>query len=318
MASATCPGSAPGRPLARRPAEAIWSGAPPPAAGRSRPATCSSRRGYEAPPRSCTTPASIPQERLEIARTRAGQRPLHGADRVPRDRQARDAQPAARAAHPGRRRRGAQPRGPARLQGRDRPRDPRRLRPDRDRPADRRCRSASRSAPARWAARSPASTLDGRSTANWCSTDPTTDPTFFVGYLDGRAPAPDDEPLAHRRPRPPGRGRLPVLRGPHRRRDHLRGLPDRAVRGRVRAGLPRGGRRSGGRRRARRRARPVVRAVVVLRDGFAPSDDLATELQDHVKHETAPYKYPRIVDFAPELPKTASGKVQRAATAADA
>jgi acyl-coenzyme A synthetase/AMP-(fatty) acid ligase len=37
-----------------------------------------------------------------------------------------------------------------------------------------------------------------------------------------------------------------------------------------------------------------------------------TELQDHVKHETAPYKYPRIVDFAPELPKTASGKVQRA------
>jgi acyl-coenzyme A synthetase/AMP-(fatty) acid ligase len=56
----------------------------------------------------------------------------------------------------------------------------------------------------------------------------------------------------------------------------------------------------------------VVRAVVVLRDGFAPSDGLASELQDHVKHETAPYKYPRIVDFAPELPKTASGKVQRA------
>jgi acetyl-CoA synthetase len=56
----------------------------------------------------------------------------------------------------------------------------------------------------------------------------------------------------------------------------------------------------------------VVRAVVVLRDGFSPSDALVTELQDHVKHETAPYKYPRIVDFAPELPKTASGKVQRA------
>jgi acyl-coenzyme A synthetase/AMP-(fatty) acid ligase len=56
----------------------------------------------------------------------------------------------------------------------------------------------------------------------------------------------------------------------------------------------------------------VVRAVVVLRDGFAPSDGLASELQDHVKHETAPYKYPRIVEFAPELPKTASGKVQRA------
>jgi acyl-coenzyme A synthetase/AMP-(fatty) acid ligase len=56
----------------------------------------------------------------------------------------------------------------------------------------------------------------------------------------------------------------------------------------------------------------VVRAVVVLREGFSPSEDLVTELQDHVKNETAPYKYPRIVDFAAELPKTASGKVQRA------
>jgi acyl-coenzyme A synthetase/AMP-(fatty) acid ligase len=57
----------------------------------------------------------------------------------------------------------------------------------------------------------------------------------------------------------------------------------------------------------------VVRAVVVLRDGHAPSDALARELQDHVKAQTAPYKYPRIVDFAGELPKTASGKVRRAA-----
>jgi len=57
----------------------------------------------------------------------------------------------------------------------------------------------------------------------------------------------------------------------------------------------------------------VVRAVVVLRDGWVPGDDLARRLQDHVKAETAPYKYPRIVDWAAELPKTASGKVQRAA-----
>jgi acyl-coenzyme A synthetase/AMP-(fatty) acid ligase len=57
----------------------------------------------------------------------------------------------------------------------------------------------------------------------------------------------------------------------------------------------------------------VVRAVVVLRDGHEPSDALARELQDHVKAQTAPYKYPRIVDFAAELPKTASGKVRRAA-----
>jgi acetyl-CoA synthetase len=56
----------------------------------------------------------------------------------------------------------------------------------------------------------------------------------------------------------------------------------------------------------------VVRAVVVLRDGHAPSPALTRELQDHVRAETAPYKYPRIVDYATELPKTASGKVRRA------
>ena len=57
----------------------------------------------------------------------------------------------------------------------------------------------------------------------------------------------------------------------------------------------------------------VVRAVVVLRDGFAPRPELASELQAHVKRETAPYKYPRIIEFAAELPKTASGKIRRAA-----
>jgi acyl-coenzyme A synthetase/AMP-(fatty) acid ligase len=57
----------------------------------------------------------------------------------------------------------------------------------------------------------------------------------------------------------------------------------------------------------------IVRAVVVLRDGgHAPSPELVRELQEHVKRETAPYKYPRIVEFAHELPKTASGKVKRA------
>ena len=55
----------------------------------------------------------------------------------------------------------------------------------------------------------------------------------------------------------------------------------------------------------------VVRAIVVVRPGVAPSDDLARELQDHVKAQTAPYKYPRIVEFADALPKTASGKVRR-------
>jgi acetyl-CoA synthetase len=56
----------------------------------------------------------------------------------------------------------------------------------------------------------------------------------------------------------------------------------------------------------------VVRAIVVLRDGYAPGDALAAELQEHVKEQTAPYKYPRIVEFAEELPKTASGKIRRA------
>ena len=56
----------------------------------------------------------------------------------------------------------------------------------------------------------------------------------------------------------------------------------------------------------------VVRAVVVLRDGAEASDALRRELQEHVKFETAPYKYPRIVDFADELPKTSSGKIRRA------
>ncbi len=62
----------------------------------------------------------------------------------------------------------------------------------------------------------------------------------------------------------------------------------------------------------------VVRAVVVLRDGYSPSPALGRELQEHVKRETAPYKYPRIIDFAAELPKTSSGKVKRAALRAEA
>jgi acyl-coenzyme A synthetase/AMP-(fatty) acid ligase len=55
----------------------------------------------------------------------------------------------------------------------------------------------------------------------------------------------------------------------------------------------------------------VVKAVVVLREG-EPSDRLARELQEHVKSVTAPYKYPRLVEFAEELPKTTSGKIKRA------
>jgi acyl-coenzyme A synthetase/AMP-(fatty) acid ligase len=56
----------------------------------------------------------------------------------------------------------------------------------------------------------------------------------------------------------------------------------------------------------------VVTAVVVLRDGFEGGAALARELQEHVKRATAPYKYPRVVRFVDELPKTASGKIKRA------
>ena len=55
----------------------------------------------------------------------------------------------------------------------------------------------------------------------------------------------------------------------------------------------------------------VVKATIVLVKGTESSDALAKELQDHVKHVTAPYKYPRIVEFVEELPKTISGKIQR-------
>jgi acetyl-CoA synthetase len=55
----------------------------------------------------------------------------------------------------------------------------------------------------------------------------------------------------------------------------------------------------------------VVKATIVLTKGHAPSDELKLELQDHVKGVTAPYKYPRIVEFTDELPKTISGKIRR-------
>ncbi len=57
----------------------------------------------------------------------------------------------------------------------------------------------------------------------------------------------------------------------------------------------------------------LVAAFVVLRAGVAGSDELARELQDYVKAETAPYKYPRVVRFVDELPMTHSGKIHRAA-----
>lgn len=55
----------------------------------------------------------------------------------------------------------------------------------------------------------------------------------------------------------------------------------------------------------------IVKATVVLAKSYTASDDLVVELQDHVKKVTAPYKYPRIIEFVKELPKTISGKIRR-------
>jgi acetyl-CoA synthetase len=57
----------------------------------------------------------------------------------------------------------------------------------------------------------------------------------------------------------------------------------------------------------------VVKATVVLGAEWKPkaSDALVKELQNHVKRVTAPYKYPRIIEFVDELPKTISGKIRR-------
>jgi acetyl-CoA synthetase len=55
----------------------------------------------------------------------------------------------------------------------------------------------------------------------------------------------------------------------------------------------------------------VVKASIVLVNGVEPTEQLKKDIQTYVKKNTAPYKYPRIVEFKTELPKTISGKIQR-------
>ena len=138
-----------------------------------------------------------PARAARADRPRARRRALHGADRVPRDRQARDDPGPDRPARRRRRRRGAQPRGAARLARGDRPLDPRRLRPDRDRPAHRHAARRSPPSPARWASRCRA--CGSTSTTASSSLDPQTDPTFFLRYLGEDAGT--GRSVAHRRPR---------------------------------------------------------------------------------------------------------------------
>jgi acetyl-CoA synthetase len=55
----------------------------------------------------------------------------------------------------------------------------------------------------------------------------------------------------------------------------------------------------------------IVKATIVLAPGHEPTDHLKHVLQQHVKEVTAPYKYPRVVEFVEALPKTISGKIRR-------
>ena len=55
----------------------------------------------------------------------------------------------------------------------------------------------------------------------------------------------------------------------------------------------------------------IVKAFVVLAKGHPPTDETAQALQEHVKTQTAPYKYPREIEFRASLPKTISGKIRR-------
>ncbi|MDQ8046542.1 MAG: AMP-binding protein [Solirubrobacteraceae bacterium] len=144
--------------------------------------------------------------------------------------------------------------------------------------------------------------------------DPSTVPTFFLGYLD----VDTGRPVPHEGPWPTGdrvrqdadgnlffvgRGDDVIVSsgyriGPFEVESVLVDHPAVAEAAAVAAPDPERG--------------SVVRAVVVLRDGHEPGDALAAELQAHVRERTAPYKYPRVVDFVDELPKTPSGKVRRA------
>src|SRR5829696_1900665 len=124
------------------------------------------------------------------------------------------------------------------------------------------------------------------------------------GCLPGRL-------LPHRGSGVQGRGRVPVVRGPLRRRDPLSRLPHRPLRSRERP------HRAPGRRRERGGAiigrGPRERGQGLRRPGadYELSDGLAREIQDFCRAQTAPYKDPRRIEFLPELPKTTSGKIRR-------
>ena len=298
--SATSPGSACRRRewMAAQPGELVWSTAAP---GWSK----SARNSFIAPwlggaAALLQDERFDPAERLATDPRRGRERAVHGADRVPAHRGGRADRRAAVAAPRDHRRRGAGRAGVRGVARADRAGDRRRLRADRDRSGDRRA-----------AGRDRAARLDGPAAARHrgveivdgeLCVDPATVPTFFLGYDGGAVPAgmwhtgdqvrqdedgwlffvarADDVIISLRLPHRAGRGRVDAARASGRAR-------------------VRGARRAGRGARADRRAPPSCCAT-----GVDASDELVAELQEHVRAETAPYKYPRRIWFVDELPKT--------------
>ena len=235
-------------------------------------------------------------------RERGRQRPLPGTDRVPGPCEAGRATATAVAAANGLGRGGAQSGSDRGLVRGHRARDLRRLRPDRDR--------APGGQP--WRRRDPRR-LDGNGAARHRAAGrgrrargPSRElPDILFALPRWRAVQRRVVADGGRGARGPGR--LSVVRGPRRRPDHVGRLPDRPVRGRVGAAHPprcrrgRRGRRPG---RGARIGRPGDRRPARWRALGAARPGAAGARQDD--------KYPRVVEFADELPKTASGKIKRA------
>ena len=55
----------------------------------------------------------------------------------------------------------------------------------------------------------------------------------------------------------------------------------------------------------------IVKATIILQPNYEPSDELTKDIQNHVKRVTAPYKYPRMIEYVDEIPETISGKIRR-------
>ena len=198
-------------------------------------------------------------------------------------------------------------------------RHPRRLRPDRDGPADRACPTASAVRPGLDGQPAPRVRARGRRRGRPAA--PTRASCASIRRPCRRSSAATsasrrsrDARVAHRRPGAPRRRRLPVVRGPPRRRDPLGRLPDRPVRGRVGAGRAPGGRRGGGRRGARRRsAARWSRPSWCCATGHAGRRRARAGAPGARQARPPPRTSTRAsCEFVDELPKTASGKIKRA------